>query len=278
MSNLLTATRSSAIFGIAALGITLAMIAGAVDISFGAIISVGGIVAATLVARGQHLPIVIAAVLLTGACLGAVNALLVSALRLDAIIVTLGTLSVFGGGAYVYTHGVQILAPSQEFASLGRGYLLGVPSQVLLLIGIAIALAALLRYSVFAQTCYVVGDNPRAAGLAGINVSKIRALALILSGLTAATAGMMNAANAGIAFPGVGEVYLLPGLAAVVVGGTALSGGSGTILGTLIGILILATIDNALDLLGVQTYYQDVFRGAILIAALIVNALRLRTG
>jgi ribose transport system permease protein len=141
-------------------------------------------------------------------------------------------------------------------------------------VGAAVVLGLMLRFTSFGQRCYAVGDNARASALAGIHVGRVRIAALAISGVTAALAGLLIAANAGVANPGQGETRLLSAIAAVVIGGTALSGGAGTILGTFIGIALLGTIDNGLNLLGVSSFWQDVVRGAIVVVALVLDRLR----
>jgi ribose/xylose/arabinose/galactoside ABC-type transport system permease subunit len=273
-NNFLNIGRASAVFGVAALGVTIAMIAGAVDVSFGAIMSVAAIVAAEQLSAGRGLVAALVIALSVGVALGILNGVLAGVLRLDSMIVTLGTLSIFGGFAFVHSRGAPVSAPGETFAHLGRGKWLGIPISLLIALGVAAVLGYVLRFTTFGQRCYVVGDNARAAALAGVHVRRVRATALAISGFTAAIGGMLVAANAGAANAGVGEPYLLSGIAAVVIGGTALSGGSGTIVGTVIGIAILGTIDDGLDLLQVSSFWQDFARGGIVVAALILDRLR----
>ena len=272
--NFLNIGRATAVFGIAALGVTVALIAGSLDVSFGAVMSLSAIVAAEQLSAGRGFLAAVAAAGLVGVVLGAINGLVATALRIDALIVTLGTLSIFGGFAFLRTGGSPTPAPGETFARMGRGTWLGVPISVWLLVAVALALGLLLRFTTFGQRCYAVGDNARAAALSGLHVGRIRTAALVISGLTAAVGGMLIAANAGVANPGEGERALLSAIAAVVIGGTALSGGAGTILGTVLGIAIIGTIDNGLNLLDVSSFWQDVVRGAILVGALVLDRVR----
>ena len=272
--NLLNIARASSVFGIAALGLSVALVTGSLDVSFGAVMSLCGIVAAERLAAGQGVVTAVAIALCVGAGLGAVNGLVVTRLRVDALVVTLGTLSIFGGYAFLRSGGAPTPAPGDGFASLGRGELLGIPNPVWLLVLTAVVLGALLRFTVFGQRCYAVGDNLRASTLAGLPVARVRVAALTISGVTAALGGLLLAANAGVANPGQGEAYLLSAIAAVVIGGTSLTGGVGSIVGTVVGIALLGTIDNGLNLLGVSSFWQDVVRGAIVVTALILDRLR----
>lgn len=263
-----------AIYGLASLGITVAMIAGAVDVSFAAVMSLCGIVAAECLQAGDADWVSILIALGVGAGLGGVNGALVWALNIDALVVTLGTFSIFGGWAYYHTDGSELQVSSHLLAQVGNGTAAGVPISVWVLLVAALLLGGLLRFTTFGQQLYAAGDNTRAAALAGLRVNWLRCAALMISGMAAAAAGVVMIGSAGQVFAGDGQNYLLPGIAAVVLGGTALSGGAGTIAGTLIGLLLLGTINSGLDLLQVNTNWQEVVSGAIVVAALILDRLR----
>jgi ribose transport system permease protein len=266
--------RATAVFGVAAIGVTVALIAGSLDVSIGATMSLSGIVAAERLSAGNSFLISFACGVGVGLAVGLLNGLIVIVLGLDALIVTLGTLSIVGGYAYLRTGGSPTSTPGTAFHEMGTGIWFGVPISVWMLLALAIVAAAVLRFTVFGQFVYAVGDNPRASRLAGIRVEPIRVASLMISGGAAAIAGMLLAANAGQANPGSGENYLLDTLAAVVIGGTAMTGGSGVIAGTLIGIAILGTVDNGLNLWQLSGNWQDVIRGGILIVALILDRAR----
>lgn len=275
--NLLNIGRATAVFGVAALGVTVALITGALDVSFGAIMSLSGIVTAERLAAGNSLVVALLFGLGVGLVCGAVNGVLVAVTRLDGFIVTLGMLSVIGGYAFLRTNGAPTSAPGEAFADLGRGTSLGVPNPVWVLLGTAVVLALMLRVTPFGQRCYAVGDNPRAATLAGLRVWRVRLGALAIAGVTAALAGALLVANSGQANPGAGERVLLSTLAAVIIGGTSLSGGTGRIAGTILGIAILGTIDNGLNLWELSSDWQDVIRGGIVVGALVLDRYRRRS-
>jgi ribose/xylose/arabinose/galactoside ABC-type transport system permease subunit len=271
-ANLTNIARASSVFGVAALGITIAMGAGAIDLSFGAVMSLGGIATASALTSGTSALVAIGIGIGLGAVLGLVNGALVAWLRIDTMVVTLGTMSVFGGIAFFHTNAQRTSAPGDAFAEFGRGFVLGVPNAVWVLVGVAAVLAFVLRTTVFAQTALLIGDNPRAAALTRLPVARVRTLALVISGMAAGLAGILVTANAGLIYPGTGERFLLPALAAVVVGGTALRGGHATIVGTVLGIALLGVIDNGLNLLSVPGVWQDVARGGILVGALALDS------
>jgi ribose transport system permease protein len=266
--------RATAVFGVAAIGVTVALIAGSLDVSIGATMSLAGIVAAERLSAGNSFAVAFASGVGVGLAVGLVNGLIVIILGLDALIVTLGTLSIVGGYAFLRTGGSPTSTPGTAFHEMGTGIWAGVPIAIWMLLALALVAATLLRFTVFGQFLYAVGDNARASRLAGIRVELIRVVSLMISGATAAIAGMLLAANAGQANPGSGENYLLDTLAAVVIGGTAMTGGSGIIAGTLLGIAILGTVDNGLNLWQLSGNWQDVIRGGILIAALILDRAR----
>jgi ribose/xylose/arabinose/galactoside ABC-type transport system permease subunit len=266
--------RATAVFGVAAIGVTVALIAGSLDVSIGATMSLASIVAAERLSAGASFGVAFACGVGVGLAVGLANGLMVVVLGLDALIVTLGTLSIVGGYAYLRTGGSPTSTPGTAFHEMGTGTWVGVPIAVWMLLALAFLAGLLLRFTVFGQWLHAVGDNARASRLAGIRVEPIRVISLMISGGTAAIAGMLLAANAGQANPGSGESYLLDTLAAVVIGGTAMTGGSGLIAGTLIGIAILGTIDNGLNLWQLSSNWQDVIRGGILILALILDRAR----
>ncbi len=273
-SNIANVARASAVFGIAALGITIPMIAGAVDLSFGAIMSLAAIGTAAQLSSGTPMLQAMAVGLAIGLGLGILNGVIATVLHLDSMIVTLGTLSVFGGVAFMITNAQRTYAPGDDFAFLGRGFLIGVPVPVWIMLAVGGSLALLLRFTTFGQRCFIVGDNSRAASLSGLSIARTRIAALAISGVAAALAGIVITSNDGLIYAGTGERYLLQGLAAVVIGGTALRGGTGTVVGTLLGIFLLGIVDNGLNLVGVPGVWQDVLRGLILIGALVIDRLR----
>lgn len=271
--NALNIGRAGSFYGIAALGVSIAMISGSVDVSFGSVMSASAVVAAERLDAGNGPAVAIIAGLVVGVVLGVINGSLARLLRLDAMIVTLGTLSIFSGFVFLRTNGVPVSAPGDTFAEIGRGEVVGLPTPLVIFVGCAVVLAAVMRYTTFGQHCYMVGDSPRAAELVGISAVRIRIMALALSGLLAAVGGLVVVANAGVGNPGSGARYLLPALAAIVVGGVSLGGGRGSVAGVVLGVMLLGTIDNGLNLLEVSSNWQDVIRGTIIVAGLVLDRL-----
>ncbi|MEO8410853.1 MAG: ABC transporter permease [Propionivibrio sp.] len=212
--------------------------------------------------------------LAVGAALGAVNGLLVAHLSVAPFVVTLGMLSVARGLTFIYNDGMPIASLSKDFRFIGQGMALGIPVPVILLAITFFVFWFILKYTTFGRYVYAVGGNERSAKTSGINTRLVIFSVYVISGLLAALAGLILAARTTSALPQAGVAYELDAIAAVVIGGTSLSGGVGTLSGTLVGALIIGVINNGLDLLGVSSYYQQVIKGAIIVAAVLLDVSR----
>lgn len=284
LSNGLNVAQQVSIIGIMAVGMTFVIIAGDIDLSVGSIYALASVTAAQVLAQGQSMLLAVAVGLGVGAIAGAVNGLLVVAFKIPSFIVTLGTLSVFRGVSLLLTEGSPIslkegLANIDQFAVIGQGRLFGqVPVQAVIFLAVAIAGVLLLTRSRFGFHVYAIGGSPTAARLAGINVSLIRVLNFAITGILAGLAGLI-----GLSFllyvQGVSGAGLeLTVITAVIVGGTALFGGSGSIIGTVIGVLIIGVLNNVLVLHGVSSFWQTTVIGIVIIAAVAFDAfIRRRT-
>lgn len=270
--------RQTAINGILAIGVTFVILARGIDLSVGSIAALAGAVAASFVAAPEPMGLApgLAVGIAVGAVLGLFNGACIAWLKLPAFVVTLGMLSIARGMVYIFTDGRPISNLSPEFLWLGSGYLLGIPVPILVLAVVFAICWFTLRHTIFGRHVYAVGGSPHAARTGGIRVNQITMLTYMVSGLLAAVAGMILTARTTAALPQAGVAYELDAIAAVVIGGTSLSGGRGTLVGTLIGALIIGTINNGLDLMGVSSYYQQVVKGLIIIAAVSLDASRNR--
>lgn len=281
--NILNVLRQTAINGILAIGLTFVILARGIDLSVGSVVALAGVVAASLattsstamVAGGPY-PVVLAMAvgLLVGAAAGAVNGAVVARFSVPAFVATLGMLSIARGLTLLYVDGRPVPALTPEFRWIGTGDVLGVPMPVVIF-----ALVFLVSWWVLAQTrfgrhVYAAGGNPHAATVSGINVTRVRFLVFVISGALAGLAGMMLAARTGSALPQAGVAYELDAIAAVVIGGTSLAGGVGRVTGTLIGALLIGVVNNGLDLMGVESYYQLVIKGMLIVAAVMLDQSR----
>jgi putative xylitol transport system permease protein len=268
--------RQTSINGILAIGMTYVILTKGIDLSVGSILALSGLVTGSLVTgSAPHAAIVgIVAGLAVGLLLGAVNGLLVARLSVAPFVVTLGMLSVARGLTFIYNDGMPIANLSREFRFIGQGMVGGIPVPVIIL-GITFCIFwFVLKYTTFGRYVYAVGGNERSAKTSGIATRRVIFTVYAISGLLSALAGQILAARTTSALPQAGVAYELDAIAAVVIGGTSLTGGVGTLSGTLIGALIIGVINNGLDLMGVSSYYQQVIKGMIIVAAVLLDVSR----
>ncbi len=260
--------RQISINAIIATGMTFVIIIGGIDLSVGAVMALAMTVSASIVLAGGSLLLAMAAALGTGAAFGLFNGLLIARLRLPAIIVTLATMEIPRGLALLATGGYPQTGLPESYGALGRGSIAGMQAPTLVMIVVVIAGTLLLRYHVVGRYFYAIGGNPTAARFSGIPVARCQILAYTLSGLTAALAGLVLSSRLMSGQPNAGIGYELDAIAAVVLGGAAITGGRGSVLGTLIGALTLGVINNGLNLLNVSPYLQMVMKGVVLLTAI----------
>ncbi|MFC8849164.1 MULTISPECIES: ABC transporter permease [unclassified Micromonospora] len=272
--NLINVLQAISVVGIAGIGATLIIISGKLDLSVGSTLGYSGLVGA-LAMQGQFPALGIPAGIAVGAAVGAVNGLLVTYGRVNAFIATLGMLSVVRGLALVTTDGAPQNVPD-SLLFIGQGRIAGVPVSVVILLGLVVVAQLFLSRSVTGRRITAVGDNQRAAYLAGIPVQRTVVLAFVLAGGFAAVAGLVNASNLALATTDAGTGLELDIVAAVIVGGTSLMGGRGSIVGSLLGACLLGLLRNAFVLLHLSPYLQVTAIGAVIILAALIDQLRQR--
>jgi ribose transport system permease protein len=264
------------------LGMTLVILAGGIDLSVGAILALSGAVAAGLLKNGIVLaPLevqlqftvfgAILAGLLTGAAAGGFNGLVITRFRLPPFVATLGMFSIARGLTMLWTGGFPITGLGPGFGFLGTGIFLGMPMPVWIsgaLVGVFIVLT---RRTRFGRYIYAVGGNERASLLTGLPVNRIKLGVYTLGGLLAGAAGLIVTARLDSAQPNAGLGYELDSIAAVVIGGTSLSGGRGSVVGTVVGCLIIGVLNNGLFLLDVSPFWQQVVKGIVILAAVAID-------
>lgn len=273
MLNILTQT---VIVGTAAIGMTLIIIAGGIDLSVGSVIALCGVVAATLVTWSISPPLVFLATIAFGAFCGLVNGGLTVGLRLLPFIITLGTMQVFRGAGKVATHGTPVNLPFEVTAFKHWMGGTGIPLGVWLMVLLVVLFSVLLRYTRFGRHVFAVGSNENTATLCGVNVKKVKLLVYTISGALAGLAGMMIMSKSSQGDPTSAMGMELDIIAAVVIGGASLSGGEGTVLGAVIGALLMTTIRTGCVLNGIPTPWTEVITGAIIVIAVIIDRLRHR--
>lgn len=268
--------RASAYTGVTAAVTTLVLVGGGLDLSIGAVMALVGVSAARLIALGLPLSAVIVVCLGIGAVVGLVNGVLVTFVGINPFIVTIGTQFVVRGLAYALSvvQGGELLITNKSFLYLGQGKLAGVPFPVWLLVGTLVLVHWILSYTRFGRHVYSIGGNAPSARLSGVPVSWRRIQIYVLSGVGSAFGGIILAGytGAGIAYSATGVELTVIG--AVILGGTALMGGRGTIFGTVLGIAILGIVNNGIVLLGLNQYWQLIVSGLVLLTAVVVDEVR----
>ncbi len=271
--NLLNVGRQASVVAIVALGQALVIISRGLDLSVGSVLGLSAVSAAWVaqVTGSQELGLL--AGLATGACVGLINGLLLTRLNINPFIATLGTLSVARGLALLFTGGIPI--PFSGWATwLGAGRILDIPVSLILMLVLAVGFHVFASATRVGRNIYAIGDSPKAARLAGINVEGTRLLVFVLCGLLAGLGGIILAGNLASANPDLGRGYELDVIAAVILGGTALAGGRGTIYGVVLGALLMALLGNAFVLLGVSAHWQVVTKGLVIILAVGIDGFR----
>ena len=271
--NVLTQT---VIVGTAAIGMTLIIISGGIDLSVGSIIALCGVMAATLVTHQYSAPVVFLATIAFGALCGLMNGGLTVGLRLLPFIITLGTMQIFRGTAKVVTNGTPVNLPFDVTAYKPWMGGAGIPWGVWLMIALVVFFTLVLRYTRFGRHVFAVGSNEQTATLCGVHVGMTKLAVYMIGGSLAGLAAVMNMAKSSQGDPTTAVGLELDIIAAVVIGGASLSGGQGTVLGALIGALLMTTIRTGCVLKGIPTPWTEVITGAIIVIAVIIDRLRHR--
>ena len=273
--NLLNITRQIAINGLLAIAMTFVIITGGIDLSVGSIIAFAGIVTASAMKDySLSMPVAIILGILVGCVTGVINGALISLLHMPAFITTMGTMTMLRGFGYIYTQGYPIYDLPQEFKLLGQGYIGVIPVPTIILLVVAVLAYIVLRKTIFGRHIYAIGGNTEAARFAGIKVKTINMMVYVISGFICGIAAVVQAARVGSGLPNIGEGFELDAIASVVIGGAAMTGGSGGILGTILGAIILGVLSNGLSLLDVDSYVMDVISGLVVILAVLIDQLR----
>lgn len=264
------------------LGMTLVILSGGIDLSVGSVLAFSGAVAAGLLKRGITVPgtdifieLTTCGAILTGITVGLLlgwaNGLLITRFKLPPFVATLGMLSIARGATMLWTGGFPINQLGDPFDFIGTGHFLGVPMPVWIAGALVVAFTLLMKRTRFGRHVYAVGGNERAAKLSGLNVNRIKLAVYTIAGALAGVAGLLVTAKLDSAQPNAGTSYELDSIAAVVIGGTSLNGGRGTILGTVLGCLIIGVLNNGLVLLEVSPFWQQVIKGTVILAAVAMD-------
>ncbi|KJS50570.1 ABC transporter permease [Desulfosporosinus sp. BICA1-9] len=273
--NLLSVFRAFSFVAIMAIGECLVIITGGIDLSVSSIFAFSGVISAmAMVQWGLPVPLAIMIGMAAGVAFGFANGIFITKLKLPPFIATLGILSIARGLSYGITGGYPIPDFPASFKFIGQGYIGIIPFPVILLILLGIIFSIFLRSTVFGRRIYAIGGNEEAARVSGINTDRTKIIVYCLSGLLAGIAGMATAARLGVAQSTAGMGYELDTIAAVIIGGTSVSGGVGTVFGAIIGAAIMGVLRNGLILLNVSAYWQQTVIGCVIILAVSADQLR----
>jgi ribose/xylose/arabinose/galactoside ABC-type transport system permease subunit len=271
-TNLTNVLRQTSMVIIAASAATMIMISGGLDISVGGVLALSGVVAAKLATMDYPLGLAILAGTAAGLLIGLINGLLIVKLRITPVIATLGTMNVARGLAFLISGGRAVVTGlPPEFRLPGRSYIGPIPTPVIIMVFIFIIFYFLLNYTLLGKYTYAIGGNRETARLSGISIGVVQFVLYSLGGLMAGLAGIILASRLASGQPDVGFGFEFDVIVAVILGGTSLAGGEGSVFGTLIGALIVGVLNNGLNLLGVHTFYQYVLQGVALIFAVYLD-------
>ncbi|AVD57298.1 MULTISPECIES: ABC transporter permease subunit [Heyndrickxia] len=271
--NLLNLLRQVSINALIAFGMTFVILTGGIDLSVGSTLALSSALMAGMIVSGLDPILAIIVSAFIGALLGAVNGLFITKGKVAPFIATLATMTIYRGLTLVYTNGNPIagLGDHLAFQLFGRGYFIGIPVPAITMVITFVILWFILHKTSFGRKTYAIGGNEKAAFVSGIKVDRMKWMIYSLAGLLAALAGSILTSRLNSAQPTAGVSYEMDAIAAVVLGGTSLSGGKGRIFGTLVGALIIATLNNGLNLLGVSSFYQQVVKGVVILIAVLID-------
>lgn len=271
VSNFLSLLRQSSINGFIAFGMTCVILTGGIDLSVGSVLALTTAFCASFIVNGIPVAAAMLLALVIGVGFGVINGILITKGRLQAFIATLITQIIFRGFTMIFMDGKPISGLGDSFLLkfLGKGSIAGIPFPVILFVAVFGIMWFVLEKTTFGRRLYATGSNAAAAKLAGVNIDKTKIIAYAISGGFAALSGLILLSRLSSAQPTLGQAYETDAIAATALGGTSMNGGRGRIWGTFVGILIIAVLNNGLNILGVSSYWQDVVKGAVILVAVL---------
>ena len=276
VGNMLSLLRQASVNALIAFGMTCVIITGGIDLSVGSALALSSLICAMMVKADIPPELAILTTLILGIVLGMLSGLLVTKGRLQPFIATLITMTIYRGATLIFRGGrpVSGLGGNALLSGIGKGAILGIPVPAIILFLMFILFFFMLNKTVSGRRIYATGSNQQAAKLAGVNTDRTKLFVYAISGFMSALAGLVILSRLGSAQPTIGMGYELDAIAAVALGGTSMSGGRGKIYGTLIGVLIIAVLNNGLNILDVSSYYQDVVKGVVILLAVLADRKR----
>jgi sugar transport system permease protein len=276
VNNQLTILRDVASIAIAAWAMTLVIVAGEIDLSIGPMVAFISVILAFMLKGGVPLALAIPAAILAGAALGTLAGVLRAMFDVPSFVATLGLWSALRGMALFITNALPVTYKENDFMELLGDEVLGIPTSAVIMLVLFVVFFVISRYTAFGRSVFAVGGNANAAHLCGINVKRVRVLIFSLSGCLAAVTGVLMTARLGSGNAGAASGLEFDVIAAVVIGGTSLSGGRGSMIGTMLGVFVITLIGNGLVLRGINPFFQEVVRGVIIVVAVLANLMATR--
>lgn len=276
--NFMNITRQVTINGVVAAGMTMVILSGGIDLSVGSVVALAGAVSAGVLASSGSFVLAIFVALAVGGAAGAFNGAIISYAKLPPFIVTLATMALARGMTLVYTGGRPVLVMNEPYEFIGGGYLGPIPFPVVVMAGVYVILFIFLSRHQLGRLIYAIGGNEQACRLSGINVERVKTLIYVGAGMLCGVTAVVLTSRLMSAQPTAGTGYELDAIAAVILGGTSLSGGKGQITGTIIGAFIIGVLGNGLNLLNVSAFYQEVAKGLVILAAVLLDRLLAASG
>lgn len=270
--NIMNLLRQSSIIGIISAGMTFVIISGNFDISVGAVAALSGAVTMKLATSGVNIFLAMAAALLVCAGVGLVNGFVVAKIGIPSLITTMAMVSIVKGSMLMLTGGYPITETFTFLDTLGNGYFLGIPIPVIVFAITVLIAWVVLSKTRFGRHVYSVGGNAEASRLNGINVDSYKIKVFMINAVLAGIAGIVLVGRMGTASPAAGDGYDMDAIASVVIGGTSVAGGSGSPIKTVVGVLMMSVINNSFNLLGVDMYFQYIFKGLIILVAVGIDS------
>ncbi|MBQ7594202.1 MAG: ABC transporter permease [Synergistaceae bacterium] len=275
--NLINVLRQVSSNACLAFGMTFAIITGGIDLSVGSILALSGTLSAGLIVKsGFSVPQAVITAIIIGTCLGLFNGFVIAKTTIPPFIVTLAMMQIARGAAYIYSNGQPIRAMIKEYQIIGTGYVGPIPLPVIYMLVFLVICVILLSKTRFGRHVYAVGGNDKAAIFSGVNVARTKMLVYTMSGFLAAFTGVVLCARMASGQPTAGQAFEMDAIAATVLGGTSMSGGVGKIGSTFIGVLIIGVLNNGLNLLGLNSFWQQIAKGVVILLAVYVDMLKKR--
>ncbi len=276
VDNLMNVLRAASLLAITGMGMVLVILVGEIDLSVGSTVAIVGVAGVAVLNASGSFTVTLITVILMGAVIGSINGIFVVYGNINSLIASLGTMAMLRGLAMVVTQARSIQANSEEFVNFGAGFWGPFPRPLIIAAALFVIISYVLNHTAIGRYIYAVGGNSNASNLAGISVKKIKMVTFVSVGVLAALTGLILAARMNSGQPNAGVGWEFQVVSAVILGGISLTGGKGTLLGAVTGILILSVLQNGLVLLNVSSFYQDIVRGAVIVLAVYIDERRKR--